>query len=41
MTVAYWSCPHCGRVSHNPNDEAARYCGACHHYCDDVPQALQ
>jgi len=31
-----WTCPHCGRTSFNPNDLAAHYCGACHHFCDEV-----
>lgn len=31
-----YTCPHCGRTSHNPNDELNRYCGACHHFCDVV-----
>lgn len=30
-----YTCPHCGRVSHNPNDLAHRYCGACHRYADE------
>lgn len=30
------TCPHCGAVSHNPNDVANRYCGRCHHFCDYV-----
>lgn len=25
-----FTCPRCGRVSHNPHDLAAGYCGACH-----------
>lgn len=25
-----FTCPDCGRTSHNPNDEKYRYCGACH-----------
>jgi hypothetical protein len=25
-------CPVCHRTSHNPNDEAAGYCGACHDF---------
>lgn len=24
-----FTCPRCGRVSHNPNDIRERYCGAC------------
>jgi hypothetical protein len=23
-------------ASHNPNDAREHYCGACHHFCDDV-----
>jgi hypothetical protein len=25
-----FTCPICGRISHNPNDIAQGYCGACH-----------
>jgi hypothetical protein len=25
-----FTCPRCGRTSHNPNDRAQGYCGACH-----------
>jgi Zn finger protein HypA/HybF involved in hydrogenase expression len=25
-----FTCPRCGRVSHNPTDIAEGYCGACH-----------
>jgi hypothetical protein len=31
-----WTCRHCNRTSHNPNDALYRYCGACDHFCDDV-----
>lgn len=24
-----FTCPRCGRTSHNPNDEREGYCGAC------------
>ena len=27
-----YTCPRCGMVSHNPNDEAEGYCGNCHDY---------
>lgn len=27
-----FTCPDCGRTSHNPNDARERYCGACHTY---------
>ena len=27
---ASFSCPRCGRTSHNPNDAREGYCGACH-----------
>jgi hypothetical protein len=27
-----YTCPRCKRTSHNPNDEAQRYCGACHRF---------
>ncbi len=29
-----YTCPKCGRTSHNPNDERHRYCGACHQFED-------
>jgi hypothetical protein len=28
-------CPDCGRTSHNLNDAAQRYCGACNKFFDD------
>lgn len=31
-----YTCPHCGAVSHNPNDVAFRYCGRCNFWGDDV-----
>lgn len=27
-----FTCPACQRTSHNPNDRAERYCGACHRW---------
>ena len=27
-----FTCPKCGRTSHNPNDAAHQYCGACHEF---------
>ena len=30
-----YTCPNCGKVSHNPNDETHRYCGACHRFEGD------
>jgi hypothetical protein len=27
-----FTCPRCHHTSHNPNDEAAGYCGSCHTY---------
>ena len=32
-----FTCPRCGAVSHNPNDERERYCGRCHQWADDAP----
>lgn len=29
-----FTCPRCSRTSHNPNDVANRYCGACHRFFD-------
>jgi ribosomal protein S27AE len=26
----HFLCPRCDRISFNPNDQAQRYCGACH-----------
>jgi len=31
-------CPQCGRVSHNPNDEAHRFCGACNQFHDTMKE---
>jgi hypothetical protein len=39
MSTTY-TCPRCGRVSHNPNDLANRYCGACHLFEDDLIREL-
>ena len=36
---AGFTCPRCGRTSHNPNDARERYCGACHVFVDDPPEA--
>lgn len=33
-----FTCPRCGRTSHNPNDERERYCGFCHLFVDEAPQ---
>jgi hypothetical protein len=30
-----FTCLTCAMTSHNPNDIRERYCGACHHWCDD------
>src|SRR3954447_5353986 len=30
-----FTCPRCGRTSHNPNDEREGYCGACHGWTGD------
>lgn len=29
-------CVHCGAISNHPDDIRERYCGACHHFCDDI-----
>ena len=31
-----YTCPRCGAVSHNPNDERERYCGRCKTF--EVPE---
>ncbi len=37
-----FTCPHCGRVSHNPTDIAQRYCGACHRFLEvEITGALK
>jgi hypothetical protein len=36
-----FTCPICGRVSYNPNDEKYRYCGACHLFVDDFAPSAQ
>ncbi|HET9376404.1 MAG TPA: hypothetical protein VFO40_15630 [Chthoniobacterales bacterium] len=30
--IESYVCPHCGMISHNPNDVTQRYCGLCHRY---------
>ena len=37
VTLARHVCTHCRMSSHRPDDIVNRYCGACHHFCDDVP----
>lgn len=34
--VPTFTCPHCERTSTNPQDIANRYCGHCHHFCDEL-----
>lgn len=34
-----FTCPICGRVSHNPHDLRWRYCDACKVFVDDVDLA--
>jgi len=36
MTIEPFRCWHCGMASLNPSDARERYCGNCHHFCDDV-----
>lgn len=36
-TTTGFDCPRCRRVSQNPNDIAAGYCGACHDWTGDEP----
>ena len=31
-------CVHCGLTSHHPEDVNNAYCGACHHFCNDVEE---
>lgn len=33
-----FTCPQCGKVSHNPNDVAQGYCGACHDWTGLDPE---
>lgn len=35
------TCRHCGAKSYNINDWLHRYCGRCHHFCDDVDWAMR
>lgn len=34
-----WACPSCHRLSHNANDKANRYCGACKQFAPALPPA--
>lgn len=35
--AATWDCPHCDwPPSYNPNDVKNRYCGHCHHFCEEI-----
>lgn len=36
-----FTCPKCGAVSHNPNDAAQRYCGACHSFFGELEIGLR
>ena len=35
-----FTCPDCKRTSHNPNDEANRFCGACHKFFDEGQRVI-
>ena len=35
MTLTTFTCPCCGKVSHNPNDLEQGYCGLCHWWTGD------
>jgi len=32
MSASTFTCPSCGRTSHNPHDVEHSYCGACHRH---------
>jgi hypothetical protein len=34
-----WTCPHCSKTTHHPQDIEHHYCGFCHHFCDDQYRA--
>ena len=34
-------CLVCNRISFNPNDIKHRYCGACHLFLNDLPEAFR
>ncbi len=36
MSEVGYTCAHCGTESFHPRDLEERYCGRCHHFCDDV-----
>jgi hypothetical protein len=36
-----FTCPRCGRTSHNPNDAAQNYCGHCHVFIDDEARLIK
>jgi hypothetical protein len=37
--TATHTCPHCGMTTAHPQDVQNRYCGRCHHFCDDSATA--
>lgn len=37
--MSSFTCPKCGRTSHNPNDVREGYCGACHDWTGKVHPA--
>lgn len=36
-----FTCPACGRTSHNPNDSLNQYCGECHRFFGGTPGAVR
>src|SRR5689334_586539 len=34
-------CKHCGAASYSPRDREERYCGWCHHFCDDYDAGIR
>lgn len=37
--MSTFTCPRCGRTSHNPNDAEQGYCGACHDWTAGPPMS--
>lgn len=39
--LASITCPRCGKTSYHPKDVSEKYCGNCHEFHEDMPEARQ
>lgn len=40
LELLTFTCPECGRTSHNKNDVHEKYCGACHKFFDSEGRSI-